>query len=108
MYTTAVPSAAAAANMLEKEIDRLFAERCRRLVQDQQLRGHGQGLGNFQEVLVGDAERAGPIIEVHVHAHLVQHCPQRSFFVARKCEVLGRNRQPDVLGDRHVGSKAGC
>ena len=48
----------------EQQVDGLLAERRGRLVEDEQLRLHGERLRELEQVLLGDGEVADAILEV--------------------------------------------
>ena len=74
-----------------------------RLVQDQQPHPLGQRLGDFDELLLADAEIGDQRVRRFAQAHLRQQLlgPPIHRVAVDHAEPLGRMRQEDVLRDRH-------
>ncbi len=61
-----------AANGAEQELDRVLGERRGRLVQDQEPRVDGEGLGELEKVALRDAERRHAVLEMTREMHVVE------------------------------------
>ena len=87
----------------EEELDGILRERCRRLVENQEPRRHGERLGEFEEVAVGDAEGRDAVLEMAVEVDVVEQRAHRFRHVRiTTSEMLEWDGHADVLGDRHV------
>ena len=88
----------------EQGVDLAAGERRGGLVQDQQAGVLGEGLGDLDELLAGDAELADWLVEVDVQADPVQGClgDAAHLLAVDHAEPLGGAAQRDVLGDAEL------
>ena len=91
----------------EQQLDGVLRERCRRLVEDQQPRRHGEGLGEFEQVAARDAQRGDAVLEMAL-AKCTSSSSDRIAFRdvgIAALEMIAAHCDEDVLGDRHVGQE---
>src|SRR6185436_17345475 len=86
------------ADGVEEALDGILRERRGRLVEDQQLRGYGECLGQLEQVPTGDAERGHAVFEMTVEVDVVEQRAHRLRCIRIATpQVLGGDGYPDVL-----------
>ena len=88
---------------VEEHVDGLLAEWGGWFVEDQDAGPDREGLGQLQEVLLGDREVDDTVLEVDREPDIVEERLHGIPLVSRLAQPGLRHRDPEVLGDRHVG-----
>ena len=101
--------AAAAPDVLEQQLDRVLAERRRRLVEDEQRGLDGERLGELEQVLLRDGQGVDAILEVRAGADVVEDL--RAWTSGSSPAARGsaaRQRDAEFSATVMSGSSAGC
>ena len=89
-------------NFLEKHVGRILIERRGRLIKNENLRFQRQGLGQLEEMLLGDGQGVGPGLNRNMQADRIQQTP-RDLMGTCSFENRGWQGNLEIFQDRKVG-----